>query len=182
MNSASRLSVADHPERAVGRVHQADRGLDDPPQRGLQVQAGADRDDRLQQAAHPVSGRHHGLQPGLQLGQQLVQLQVRQHLRAALSTRFHQILPGDGARPRGQPSAGQGSANPRKQSLTGRRVRDQAGWPRCLSLRRLPPWQAGPWSCLMACERPYRPGRPRADSRGERTVRNGTKGSPSAHR
>jgi hypothetical protein len=51
------VPLADDAERAVGRVDQADRGLDDPPEGGLQVQAGADRDDRLEQPAHPVPGR-----------------------------------------------------------------------------------------------------------------------------
>ena len=101
--------VADHAERPVGRVHQPDRGLDDPRQRRLQVQARADRDDRLQQAAHPVPGGQHRLQPGLQLGEQLVQLQGRQQLGTP-RTRFHQqIPPGDdavritGVLSRGQP-------------------------------------------------------------------------------
>ena len=84
--------VADDAERAVGRVDQADRGLDDPPESGLQVQAGADRHDRLEQAAHPVPGRQHRLQPALQLGEQLVELQVRKQLRAGRGFR-HQVLP-----------------------------------------------------------------------------------------
>ena len=46
--------VADHAERPVGRVHQADRGFDEPCQRRLQVQARADRDDRLQEAAQQL--------------------------------------------------------------------------------------------------------------------------------
>ena len=85
------LAVADDAERPVGRIHQADRGLDDPPQRGLQVQAGADRDDRLEQAAHPVPGLDDGLQPPVQLGEELVQLQVWQDLGAAPGTRFHGV-------------------------------------------------------------------------------------------
>ena len=88
--------VADDAERAVGRVDQADRGLDDPPEGGLQVQAGADGDDRLEQAAHPVPGRQHRLQPTLQLGEQLVELQVRKQLRAARGF-HHEVLPGDDA-------------------------------------------------------------------------------------
>jgi hypothetical protein len=95
-------SLADHAQRAVRRVHQADRGLHDPPQGGLQVQTRADRDNRLQQAAHPVPGAQHDLQPGLQLGEQLVQLQGRQQLWVA-RTRFHEVPsrrlpPGDDAR------------------------------------------------------------------------------------
>ena len=90
--------VTDDAQCAVGRVHQPDGGFDDPPERGLQVQAGADGDDRLEQPAHPVPGLQYGLQPGLQLGQQLVKLQPRKHLRPALSTRFHQrILPDNDA-------------------------------------------------------------------------------------
>ena len=57
------LALADDAERTVRRVDQADRGLDDPPQRGLQVQARADGDHGLEQAAHPVPGRQHDLQP-----------------------------------------------------------------------------------------------------------------------
>ena len=83
------LALADDAERAVGRVHQPDRGLDEPPQRGFQVQAGADGHDRLEQAAHPVPGPQHDLQPGLQLGQELVELQVRQQVWAILRTRSH---------------------------------------------------------------------------------------------
>ena len=88
--------AADDTERAVGRVDQADRGLDDPPQGRLQVQAGPDRHDRLKQTAHPVPGRQHRLQPALQLGEQLIKLQVRKQPRAARGLR-HQILPGDDA-------------------------------------------------------------------------------------
>ena len=78
--------VTDDAERAVGRVHQADRGLDDPPEGGFQVQPGADGHHRLEQPAHPVPGCQHRLQPALQLGQQLVELQVRKQLEAAGST------------------------------------------------------------------------------------------------
>jgi len=68
--------LADHAQRPVRRVNEPDRGLDDPPQRGLQVESRANGDDRLQQGSHPVPGGQHGLQPSLQLGEQLVQLQV----------------------------------------------------------------------------------------------------------
>ena len=80
--------VTDDAQCAVGRVHQLDGGFDDPPEGGLQVQARADGDDRLEQPAHPVPGRQYGLQPGLQFGQQLVELQLRKELRPTL--RFHQ--------------------------------------------------------------------------------------------
>ena len=66
------LALADHAQRPVGRVHQVDRGLDDPPQRRLQVQARADRHHRFEQGAHSVPGGRHGLQPCLQFGEQLV--------------------------------------------------------------------------------------------------------------
>ena len=89
MNSDSRVVLADDAERAVRRVHQADRGLDDPPQHGFQVQTGADGHDRLEQAAHPVPGTQHGLQPDLQLGQELVELQLRQQVWASFRTRSH---------------------------------------------------------------------------------------------
>ena len=89
--------VTDDAQRAVGRVHQPDGAFDDPPEGGLQVQARADGDDRLEQPAHPVPGRQHGLQPGLQLGQELVKLQLRKYLRPA-PYRFHQqFLPDDDA-------------------------------------------------------------------------------------
>jgi len=61
-----------------------------PPR--LQVQAGRDGDDRLEQTAHPVPGRQHRLQPVLQFGEQFVELQVRKQLRASLGFR-HQVLP-----------------------------------------------------------------------------------------
>jgi hypothetical protein len=63
------VSFADHAERAVGGVDQAHRGLDDPPEGGLQIQAGPDGHDRFEQAAHPVPGRQHRLQAALQLGE-----------------------------------------------------------------------------------------------------------------
>ena len=85
--------VADDAKRPVGRVHQFDRGLDDPPERGLQVQPGADGDDGRQQAAHPVPGRQHRLQPALQFGEEFVELQIREQLRAAPGTMFHQQIP-----------------------------------------------------------------------------------------
>ena len=91
MNSASRafpaVVVADDAERAVGRVDQADRGLDDPPEGGLQVQAGPDGHDRLEQAAHPVPGRQHRRQAALQLGEELVELQMGKHVRVTCG--FH---------------------------------------------------------------------------------------------
>ena len=88
------LVLTDDAQRPVGRVDEPDRGLHDAPQGGFQVQARADGDDRFEQAAHPVPGRQHGLQPPLQLGQELVQLQLRKQLRPSPGTRFHQqILP-----------------------------------------------------------------------------------------
>ena len=80
--------LADDTQRAVRGVHQADRGLDDPPQRGLQVQAGADDHDRFEQAAHPVPGLQHGLQPYLKLGEEFIELQAQQHGTARV-TLFH---------------------------------------------------------------------------------------------
>jgi hypothetical protein len=72
----------DDTQRPVGRVHQLDRGLRDPPQRRLQVQARADRDDSLKQPPHPVPGGEHRLQPCLQLSEQLIQAKLRKQLRA----------------------------------------------------------------------------------------------------
>jgi hypothetical protein len=87
------LAVADHAQGAVGGVDQPDRGLDDPPQGGFQVQAGADGHHCLEQAAHAVPGGQHGLQPALQFRQELVELQVRQQLRAVVRTWSHPISP-----------------------------------------------------------------------------------------
>jgi hypothetical protein len=84
--------LADDAQRPVGRVHQPDSGLHDPPQRRLQVQAGADGDDRLQQAAHLVPGPEHRLQPALQFGEQLIKPQLRKELRTA-DIRVHPIAP-----------------------------------------------------------------------------------------
>jgi hypothetical protein len=86
--------LADDAKRPVGRVHQPDRGLHDPPQGGLQVQPGADGDDRLEQAAHLVPGRQHGMQPRLQFTEKLVQPQLRKNLRPVSCAWLHQrILP-----------------------------------------------------------------------------------------
>jgi len=92
--------LSDDAQRPVGRVYQADRGLDDPPEGGFQVQAGADRDHCLEQAAHPVRGRQDRGQTSLQLGEELIQLQAGLQFRTAHGTRFHGWLPpGDGAWP-----------------------------------------------------------------------------------
>ena len=61
------------PERAVAGPDQGDRGLDDLPEHHLEVEVGADGDDRLEQRVDAVPGGQHRLQPGLQLGQQLVE-------------------------------------------------------------------------------------------------------------
>jgi hypothetical protein len=42
-----RVVLADHAERAEPRVHQVDGRLDDPPQGRLEIEVGADGDDRL---------------------------------------------------------------------------------------------------------------------------------------
>jgi hypothetical protein len=55
------LVLADHAERPVPRLNQLRGRLDDPPQHGLQLQARADRDDRLQQGPGPVLGTDHRL-------------------------------------------------------------------------------------------------------------------------
>ena len=68
------LALPDNPERTVAGVHEPDGRLDDPLQRGLEVQAGTDGDHRFEQAVHPVAGREDGLQARLQLGEQVVQL------------------------------------------------------------------------------------------------------------
>ena len=88
------LPFADHAQGAVLRVHQPDGRLDDPLQRALQVQARADRDDRFQQAMHPVAGRQDRLQPRLQLQEQLVHLKLRQHAMIT-SRRFHRATLSD---------------------------------------------------------------------------------------
>ena len=85
-------AFADDPERAVTGPDQRDRGLDDLLEHHLQVEVGADRDDRLEQRVHPVPGGQHGLQPGLQLGEQVIEAQLRQgQVRIG---RLHQLLPG----------------------------------------------------------------------------------------
>jgi hypothetical protein len=73
------LAFPDHPERTVLGVHQPNGSLDDPLQRRLQVQAGTDRHDRLEQAAYPVPGGQDHLHARLQLRKQLVQLKLREH-------------------------------------------------------------------------------------------------------
>ena len=49
-------TFVDHAQCAVRRVHQADRDLDDATQHHLQVQVGADREDRVQQMADARAG------------------------------------------------------------------------------------------------------------------------------
>ena len=70
--------LADHPQRTVPCVDQCDRGLHDPAEYRLKLRTAAHRENRLQQAMHPVAGRDHGLKPALKLGQQVIQLQIRQ--------------------------------------------------------------------------------------------------------
>ena len=65
--------VANHAERAVARLGQRHRGLDDLAEHDLQVQVAADGDDGLQQDMDPVAGGQHRLEPGLQLGEQLIE-------------------------------------------------------------------------------------------------------------
>ena len=84
-------AFADDPERAVTGPDQRDRGLDDLLEHHLQVEVGADRDDRFQQRVDPVPGRQHGLQPGLELGEQIVQAQLRQ--RQMRIRRLHRLPP-----------------------------------------------------------------------------------------
>ena len=70
--------VADHAERAVARLDQRHRGLDDLAEHDLQVQVATDRDDGLQQDVDPVAGGQHRLEPGLQLGEQVVKAELGQ--------------------------------------------------------------------------------------------------------
>ena len=86
------LVVTDDAQRPVGRVHQPDCGLHDPPQRGLQVKAGADGDDGLEQAAHLVPGPEHRLQPALQFRKQLVKPKLRKEVQAAVDIIVHRSL------------------------------------------------------------------------------------------
>ena len=78
-----RAAFADHAQRAVAGVHQADRRLNDPPQHHLKVKMAADSDHRLQQGVRPVPGGQDILQADLQFGQQLIQAQLR-HQRMCL--------------------------------------------------------------------------------------------------
>ena len=64
---------AENAERAVAGVDQPDGGLDDPPQRGVQVQARGDAEEGVEQVLHPLLGPRHGSQPVLHLVQQLGQ-------------------------------------------------------------------------------------------------------------
>src|SRR6266516_4370239 len=73
------LVLADHTERAVLRVHQADLGIHELLKHDLQVEVTAHRNDSPQQAAHAIASRKHRLQPCLHLGQQVIKPQVRQH-------------------------------------------------------------------------------------------------------
>ena len=86
-----RAAFADHAQRAVAGVHQADRRLDDPPQHHLEVKMAADGDDRLQQGVRPVPGGQDVLQADLQFGQQLIQAQLR-HQRVCLLVVHRQPL------------------------------------------------------------------------------------------
>ncbi|GAA3104672.1 hypothetical protein [Nonomuraea salmonea] len=46
--------LVQHPERAVAGVHQVGRDLHDGAQRLVQLQLGADRQDRVEQPLHPA--------------------------------------------------------------------------------------------------------------------------------
>jgi hypothetical protein len=81
------VALPDHPEGAVSRVDQGRGRLHDPPQDGLELEITLDRDDRLQQRVHPVTGHQHRREPRLQLGEQIIQPQLRQHHTGA-------VLPG----------------------------------------------------------------------------------------
>src|SRR5262249_61734319 len=70
--------VTDHAERAVARLDQRHRGLDDLAEHDLQVQVATDRDDGLQQDVDPVAGVKYRLKPGLQLGEQVVEPELGQ--------------------------------------------------------------------------------------------------------
>ena len=76
--------LADHAQRTVPRVHQCDRGLHDAAEHRLELQIAAHRENRLQQAMHPVAGRDHRLQPALKLGQQVIEPQIAAGSDAAL--------------------------------------------------------------------------------------------------
>ena len=82
--SAQPPTLADDPERPVPGVHQGDRSLHDLPERGLQVQLAAHRDDGLQQRMVPVPRVDHRLQPPLELSQQVIEPQLR-HQRMGFS-------------------------------------------------------------------------------------------------
>ena len=70
-------ALADDAQRAVPGIDQGDRGLDDVPEHGFQVQLRADGDHGLQQGVRPVPGVDHRLQPRLQLVQQVIDPQLR---------------------------------------------------------------------------------------------------------
>ena len=80
-------AFADDPERAVLGIDERDRGLDDLPQDGLEVEVAADRDDRFEQRMHPIARLDRGRKPDLQLGQQVIKAQLGQQWRAL--TRLH---------------------------------------------------------------------------------------------
>jgi hypothetical protein len=73
------LVLANDAERAVPGIDELDGRLHDPAQRRLEVQPGPDRDDGLQQAAHPVPGRDDSLKPRLELPKQVIQSQLGEH-------------------------------------------------------------------------------------------------------
>ena len=86
-------AFANDAERPVTGPDQRDRGLDDLLEYHLQVEVGADRDDRFQQRVHPVPGGQHRLQPGLELGEQIVEAQLWQG--SVRIRRLQPLLPGD---------------------------------------------------------------------------------------
>jgi hypothetical protein len=83
-------ALPDHAHRAVLRVHERHRRLDDAPQYHLDVEVRADGDDGVEQSVHPVPGGHDRLQPDLQLRQQLVQAQTGQDRPGGAG--FHYVL------------------------------------------------------------------------------------------
>jgi hypothetical protein len=70
------LVGAQHAERAVPGVDELDRGAHDPVQRALELEAGTDRDDGVEQALQAVPRADDLAQPVLQVAEQPVEDQA----------------------------------------------------------------------------------------------------------
>ncbi len=91
--------IADHTERAVARVHERHRRLDDAREDLSQLEVRADRHDGLEEVTHAFLGTSCHGGPGTQLVKQVLELEApdpAQHRlwNGAVSWRVHVVIVG----------------------------------------------------------------------------------------